>query len=517
MTTDDTRARELAMLQRDDVHRQILDAIADMVLVKGAHSRILWGNRAFREYYGMSNEELQQLVDAPFNAPDHTQQYVADDLHVFTTGAPLDIPMEPVTRHDGVVHTFHTVKSALRDVDGRVRMTVGVSRNIGETVALRDEVMRFRTQLERDRLSAFAAQLPGVLFQMRSDVGVFRFTYASPSVADYYGVDDVDVLADPVAVLRNIEGLDAVFAELTERMAKARTQGEPITHIHRVRGRDGVVRAMEVFLRARVESDHSYTVYAYAHDVTERERVAAEREALIETLRMRNREMEQFTYTISHDLKSPLVTIRGFVTGIEEDLRAGRTERALADLARVRGAAEKMSRMLEELLELSRVGRVTERFAPFALGDAIADATELLTAQLTQSGAIVDVDGGAVVVDGDRGRITQVFQNLIENAVRYRSDAAPHITIHVACDNDVVDIVVADNGIGIAPTHHQRVFGLFEKLDAKSEGTGVGLALVKSIVELHRGQIWIDADARPGTTVHVRLPARASAAPVPRR
>ena len=89
-----------------ETYRQILDAIADMVLVKGAQSRILWANRAFRDYYGMSNEELLNIIDASFSPPDHTAQYVRDDAHVFETGAVLDIPEEPVTRHDGLVQVF---------------------------------------------------------------------------------------------------------------------------------------------------------------------------------------------------------------------------------------------------------------------------------------------------------------------------------------------------------------------------------------------------------------------------
>jgi len=146
-TIDAVRALEVDLLGREDVYLQILDSLADMVLVKGAHSRLLWANKAFREYYAMDLEQLRELVDAPFNAPDHTQQYVADDLRVFTTGETLDIPMEVVTRHDGVEGLFHTVKSAIRDEQGRVRLTVGVSRNIGETVHLREELLRNRDQL----------------------------------------------------------------------------------------------------------------------------------------------------------------------------------------------------------------------------------------------------------------------------------------------------------------------------------------------------------------------------------
>ena len=108
-----TRDFELEFLRKQEVYRQILDAIADMVLVKGKHSRILWANKAFRDYYRMSNEQLREIVDAPFNKVDYTQQYVSDDFKVYSTGETLEIADEPVTRHDGLVQAFSTVKSAM--------------------------------------------------------------------------------------------------------------------------------------------------------------------------------------------------------------------------------------------------------------------------------------------------------------------------------------------------------------------------------------------------------------------
>lgn len=109
---------------------QILDAIDDMVLVKGPKSRLLWANAAFRKYYGMSNEELSGIIDAPFSEPDYTQQFVRDDRYVFETGKTIHIPQELVNRHDGVTRIFNTVKSPIFDEEGKVVMSVGISRDI---------------------------------------------------------------------------------------------------------------------------------------------------------------------------------------------------------------------------------------------------------------------------------------------------------------------------------------------------------------------------------------------------
>jgi PAS domain S-box-containing protein len=123
---------ENALRENEKTYQQILDAITDMVLVKGAKSRIIWANKAFRDYYGMSAEQLQDMIDAPFNEPDNTLQYIKDDAYVFKTGQTLEIPQEPVTRYDGEVRMFNTIKSAIRNEQGQVVMTVGVSRDISD-------------------------------------------------------------------------------------------------------------------------------------------------------------------------------------------------------------------------------------------------------------------------------------------------------------------------------------------------------------------------------------------------
>ncbi|HET9934211.1 MAG TPA: HAMP domain-containing sensor histidine kinase, partial [Polyangiaceae bacterium] len=418
----------------------------------------------------------------------------------------LEIPVEPVTRHDGAVNFFHTVKTAIRAEDGRVLMTVGVSRNIGETLELREQLLRSREQLERDRLSTFGAQLPGFLFQLRLAGNGLRFTFVSNRVDYYYGVGPSELTADPARFFARVDDPERVRNELQEALRKGSAQGSAVTHVHKACGSDGAWRWMELLARAQVEADGSVTFHGYVHDISARHRVEKEREELVEKVSARNQEMEQFTYTISHDLKSPLVTIRGYLGGIEEDIRGGKIERALADIGRVRAAAEKMSRMLAELLEISRVGRIANAPVEVRVADVVAETKELLAARLTGVEVVVDV--GDAQVCADRTRLVQVFQNLVENAVKYMgAQPAPRVTITSRLEGDYVSIAVADNGMGIAPAHHQRIFGLFEKLNARSEGTGVGLALVKTIVELHRGKVWVDSEGDgKGSTFHVRLP-----------
>ena len=238
------------------------------------------------------------------------------------------------------------------------------------------------------------------------------------------------------------------------------------------------------------------------------------RKELIEELRSKNEELERFTYTVSHDLKSPLITIRGFLGFAEKDALAGSFERMQSDFTRIREATDKMQRLLSELLELSRIGRLMNPLAPTPLEAIVREALEATEGCWRARGIQVELAPALPVVHGDRARLTAVLQNLIDNACKFMGDQAePRITIGVRgtdrAGNPIV--FVQDNGIGIDPQYHDRVFGLFDKLNAQSDGTGVGLALCKRIVEVHGGRIWVESQAGRGAAFCFTLPAASAA------
>ena len=244
-------------------------------------------------------------------------------------------------------------------------------------------------------------------------------------------------------------------------------------------------------------------VLASARDITDLR--AQERE-----LQEKNEEFGRFTYTVSHDLKSPLVTIRTFLGYLEKDAASGDAARVQQDLSFMRSAAEKMSRMLDELLELSRIGRSTNPAADVTLQELVADAVSLVAGRLALRDVEVVVTDEPLVIHGDRPRLVAVFQNLLDNAVKFMGDqASPRVEIGVGEHGGVPAVFVKDNGAGIDPRHIGRVFGLFEKLQTGSEGVGMGLAVVKRIVEVHGGRVWAEsAGAGAGTTFWLTIPPR---------
>lgn len=239
----------------------------------------------------------------------------------------------------------------------------------------------------------------------------------------------------------------------------------------------------------------------------ENARLFAEREELIKDLEVKNAELERFTYTVSHDLKSPLITIRGFLNFIEQDTVSGNQERLKVDVNRIGEATEKMQRLLGELLELSRIGRLRNELTDIPFETLAREAVEVVQGRILEKKIIVKIQPDLPVVLGDKPRLLEVLQNLVDNAAKFMGDQPdPFIEIGQQGEEDSRPIFfVRDNGVGIAPEHHERVFGLFNKLDANSDGTGVGLAVVKRIIEVHGGRIWVESEPGKGSTFYFTL------------
>jgi len=195
--------------ESEQKYHQILDSIADMVLVKGPQSKIVWANQAFRDYYGMTEEEIQGIVDAPFADPDHTLQYIKDDTFVFETGQTLQLSEEPVRRHDGEVRLFSTVKTPIRNQDGQVTMTVGVSRDMTERKAAEEAVKasetKYRSLVETSQDMIWSVDATG------------RYTFVNPAVKYIYGYEPEEMIDRPFSDFVTLEQSQkdlAVFARL---------------------------------------------------------------------------------------------------------------------------------------------------------------------------------------------------------------------------------------------------------------------------------------------------------------
>lgn len=226
-----------------------------------------------------------------------------------------------------------------------------------------------------------------------------------------------------------------------------------------------------------------------------------------EELEAKNMEMERFIYTVSHDLRTPLVGISGYLGFIKQDAKNGDSYRLENDLNTISNSIAKMDQLLSETLELSRIGRVTNQPEDVPLGELAKEALNQVADRMRLKNIKVLVAQDLPIVHVDRMRILEALGNLIENSMKYlENQSHPVIEIGRRLDGDQTILFIRDDGIGIAPSQHDKVFELFYKVKKKSEGTGVGLAIVKRIIEVHGGRIWIESELDRECTVCFTLP-----------
>ncbi|MCC9607051.1 PAS domain S-box protein [Blastopirellula sp. JC732] len=245
-------------------------------------------------------------------------------------------------------------------------------------------------------------------------------------------------------------------------------------------------------------------------DVTEARLAAKERETLIANLEAKNTELERFTYTVSHDLKSPLITIKGFLGALAQDIDRSDMPAVQEDMQIISDAAEKMKDLLDDLLELSRIGRVCNPNG-YVDGRQLVDAVlTFLAGRIAEKQVHVAVTCDDSQFYGDRVRLQEVLQNLAENAVKYSDPTDPRVTIQLSSDKKYTTCWVRDNGPGVPEHFREKIFGLFEKLDPHSDGTGIGLAIAKRIIEFHHGEIWVEPNPVQGSCFCFRIPREPS-------
>jgi len=379
-----------------------------------------------------------------------------------------------------------------------VQRYVAIVRHAREISAHSEEMRRAMHRFE----SVIESSPSGVL--MVDSGGTIRLSNAR--IDAMFGYERSALLGQPVDLLvpPSIRGnhaalRDSFFAKPEMRWLGV---GRELYGTHR----SGRLFPVEVGL-APLHAEEGPMVLATIVDVTERKRAAERLEQHQQELRRSNAELEQFAYVASHDLQEPLRKVASFCTLIERKYGdrlddEGRTYIRFA----VDGAA-RMRALIQDLLAFSRAGSGELRTTPVRSEMALRAALDALSTQIDESHARISFEALPTVM-AEPTQLTQLFQNLLSNAIKYRSHATPEI--HVRCVEQARHwvISVSDNGIGIAPAFHERVFGVFKRLHTREKysGTGIGLAICRRVVERFGGRIWVESQEGAGATFHFSLP-----------
>ncbi|GEM_PF-1805120 len=223
----------------------------------------------------------------------------------------------------------------------------------------------------------------------------------------------------------------------------------------------------------------------------------------------KNQELQAFAYALAHDLRAPLRAITGFAQIVHQEYQVSLDAEGRHFMENIIRACTQMDRLIEDLLNYTRIENKTAHRQPVVLVPMLARIVEGFSERIAQSGATIAIAPDLPTIYADRTLLGQIFVNLIDNALTYRRDeVTPYISINCTVDNHASLISVADNGIGIEAKHYGKIFHIFQRLHSYEEysGTGIGLAVVKKAVELMGGQVWVESVVGQGSTFWVKLP-----------
>jgi PAS domain S-box-containing protein len=345
-----------------------------------------------------------------------------------------------------------------------------------------------------------ANSLPGLIAYVDKEE---RYRFNNAAYETWLGVPRDQAMGRP---MREVLG-DLLYERLSAPIATA-LGGQTATFETELPAPDGENRYVNgVYVPSHHEDGTVRGFYALITDITARRRAELELQDAYRNLQQKTLEMEQFVYTVSHDLKSPLVTILGFVGVLREDFGEGDSEQFLESVGRIERAAHRMDHLIEGLLELGRIGRVSNKPETIDVGELCRQIVAENERRLKEVRLCVEIEPLPHVV-ADRARLAEVFDNLLSNGIKYGvGGQQPRMTIGGLQTGGEVLFFVRDNGPGIAAEYHEKIFGLFQRLDSQSEGTGLGLAIVAKIMESHGGRAWVESAAGHGATFWIAFPA----------
>ncbi|WP_049750136.1 PAS domain-containing sensor histidine kinase [Syntrophomonas wolfei] len=442
-------------------------------------------NQAAEELFGYSREELIGLDVMSFTAPEARE--IVKSQMMSASQAPYEAI---VLRQDGTRVPVE-IQGRSFIYQGR-EVRAAAIRDLSERRRAEEEIYRQSTNLQ-----ALFYNTPDAVVLCDS---LHRILDANPRFFEFFGYSIEECrgfILEEVLVPEEMREESAFMSRMV-------SDGQAISRESMRKKKNGELLPVLVTM-IPIASSGYYVLYT---DISERKEAEATIQQQIKELEAKNAEMERFTYTVSHDLRSPLITIKGFSGLLLQDLEKGKTARLQKDIQRIINASGKMEELLEDLLELSRIGRILNPYSNFPMNQLCFEVVELLSGPISQKKAEVVVAPYMPWVQGDRRRIAEVVQNLLENAIKFMGDnERPRIEIGYFPGEGECVFFIKDNGIGIEAKYREKVFGLFDKLDQSTEGTGIGLALVKRIIELHQGRIWVEsAGAGQGSTFYFTLP-----------
>ena len=475
-----------------------LEAAAVGIVITNLEGVILWVNSAFTALTGYTAEEAIGLNPRVLQSGKHDEPFYRDLWNTILAGKVWRGELTN-RRKDGAPYDEEMTITPVLDGGGTIRNFIAIKQDVTERKQAEEE-RKFRnavlsTQMETsiDGILVVGRRSGEILSYNQRFVDMWEVPLAAiESGSDRCALESVLCkLLNPEEFLHRVEQLYANRHETSQEEMSLR---------------DG--RAVERYSAPMLGSDGQYYGRIwYFRDITERKRAEEKLKLTLADLARSNKDLEQFAYVASHDLQEPLRMVSSYTQLLARRYRGQLDSTAEKYIAYAVDGANRMQRLIEDLLAYSRVGARARGFEPVDSAAALDQALANLKATIEQSGAVVTHDPLPRVVH-DKLLLAQLFQNLIGNAIKFHVEAPPRIHVSARQKGEEWVLAVRDNGIGIDPQYAERIFTIFQRLHTNEEypGTGIGLAICKKIVERGGGRIWVESQPGKGSTFYFTVP-----------
>jgi PAS domain S-box-containing protein len=514
--TERKRAEEVLQQREQDYLALLETTFEGIIVVDAATLKVVYGNRRASKMFGF-DPILKDGVGV--NILDFVHP---EDIGIVIKGFTEDVYQEDrrqkyevrAKTKDGR-EIWIKALGTRTEFQGRIAVllsTIDVTEQKRAEEALQQSEQRFRSLIENAQ---------DAIVVMNSDATI---RYESPSMERMTGRKVKDRIGKNLFEFCHPDDITKV----TEAFLQLPENKIPIAHTELcLQHKNGSWHTFEVVGNNLLDDPVVTGIVLNLHDITERKQAEQERERLLAELEDKSKEMKQLLFVASHDLRSPLVNIQGFTREIEHSLQqvhsvlesedippalkeklAAPIEEGIADsLSYILASTSKIDTLLTGLLKLSRLGQAAIAIEKLNMSKLMAEVVDSFEFQTKEAGVKLEV-AKLPQCQGDNAQINQVFSNLFGNALKYLDPERPGIIrISGRTDDSKAVYTVEDNGIGIAPEHQETVFQIFQRVDpTASSGEGLGLTIVRRILDRHGGKVWLESEPGRGSRFHVSLP-----------
>jgi PAS domain S-box-containing protein len=402
------------------------------------------------------------------------------------------------------VEELEVIKAKLENREAELQQQRQAALNIASDAKVSQQEADLAKQIAQEHSAVFQAVVDSSPTGLLGVNKAGKIGFVNETLVEMFGYDHDELIEKPVEVLvppsLESEHREYLQSYLASPAARPMGAGRELQGYRK----DGTRFSVEIGLRPVVGGSDLIAIAAVTN-ITERKRITDE-------LHFRNEEMEQLLYTVSHDLESPLITIQGFSGMINEALAKNDVEDAQDSAERVAKATKSMEGLINDLLELSRVGRYEEKVEQIDVNVLLEQVKTSLESQFSECDAVLSVQETSLpTINTDVKRLYQIFQNLIENALKYGCEL-PGNTISVGYEESPSHhkFWVRDAGPGISKEYHNKIFLLFQRLKSKKDGTGLGLAIVMKAARSLGGRAWVESEPGHGATFWFSMAKRST-------